>query len=253
MKYTVSELATLSGVSSRTLRYYDEIGLLKPAQINDSGYRIYEENEVDLLQQILFYRELGINLAEILKIINDPTFDHIAALKNHHVNLEKKRTQLDKLISTVEKTIAYKEGEIKMLNKEKFTGFKEELIRKNEAKYGAEIRTQFGDNTVDASNAKLRGMSQTEYDNMINMEKEIVELLIEAYKTGNPVSNVAKKLVLKHKEWLMYSWTTYSKEAHAGLAEMYVTDERFTAYYDKHVEGGAEFLRNAIIAYVKEN
>lgn len=252
MEYTVSELGKLSGVSSRTLRYYDEIGLLKPARINDSGYRIYGENEVDLLQQILFYRELGISLAEILNIINDPNFDHIQALKNHHMNLKKKRTQLDELISTVENTIAYQEGEFNMQNKEKFAGFKEETIRKNEEKYGAEIRTQFGDETIDASNAKLRGMSQAAYDDMISLEKEVIELLVKACETANPTSDVAKELVMKHKQWLMYSWSNYSKEAHAGLAEMYVADERFAAYYNEHVEGGAKFLRNAISAYVNE-
>lgn len=107
MEYTVSELGKLSGISSRTLRYYDEIGLLKPARINDSGYRIYGKDEVDLLQQILFYRELGISLAEILNIIYNPDFNHIHALKNHHINVKKKRTQLDELISTVEKTIVF--------------------------------------------------------------------------------------------------------------------------------------------------
>jgi len=250
MEYTVSQLAKISEISSRTLRYYDEIGLLKPAKINSSGYRIYEETEVDRLQQILFYRELDISLEEIKKIISEPTFNQTIALKDHYDNLIKKRAQLDILIATVEKTISYKKGEICMSNKDKFKGFKEKLIKQNEEKYGAEIRKKYGDDTIDASNAKLRDMSQAEYDKMKEIEKEVIDLLVGAFKTEDYTSDAAKKLVMKHKEWLMYSWVSYSKEAHIGLAEMYVADERFASYYNQHVEGGATFLREAIKFHV---
>ena len=250
MEYTVNKLAQLSGVSSRTLRYYDQIGLLKPARINSSGYRIYGQKEVDLLQQILFYRELEVSLEEIIKIINQPTFNQTAALKNHYNNLKKKRARLDKIIATVEMTIASKEGGISMQDKQKFEGFKEKMIEDNEQKYGKEIRGKYGDETVDASNAKLRGMSQEDYQAMAVLGEEILSLLEKAYETGDPASDVAQELAAKHKEWLLYSWPNYSKEAHAGLAEMYVADERFTAYYDKNVKGGTEFLRDAILIYL---
>ncbi|MFJ8246967.1 MerR family transcriptional regulator [Peribacillus asahii] len=250
MEYTVNKLAQLSGVSSRTLRYYDQIGLLKPARINSSGYRIYGQKEVDLLQQILFYRELEVRLEEIIEIIHQPTFNQTTALKNHYNNLKKKRARLDKIIATVEMTIASKEGGISMQDKQKFEGFKEKMIEDNEQKYGKEIREKYGDETVDASNAKLRGMSQEDYQAMAVLGKEILSLLEKAYETGNPASDVAQELAAKHKEWLMYSWPNYSKEAHAGLAEMYVADERFTAYYDKNVKGGTEFLRDAILIYL---
>ncbi|USK68367.1 MerR family transcriptional regulator [Peribacillus asahii] len=250
MEYTVNKLAQLSGVSSRTLRYYDQIGLLKPARINSSGYRIYGQKEVDLLQQILFYRELEVRLEEIIEIIHQPTFNQTTALKNHYNNLKKKRARLDKIIATVEMTIASKEGGISMQDKQKFEGFKEKMIEDNEQKYGKEIREKYGDETVDASNAKLRGMSQEDYRAMAVLGEEILSLLEKAYETGDPASDVAQKLAAKHKEWLMYSWPNYSKEAHAGLAEMYVADERFTAYYDKNVKGGTEFLRDAILIYL---
>ncbi|RID82363.1 MerR family transcriptional regulator [Peribacillus asahii] len=250
MEYTVNKLAQLSGVSSRTLRYYDQIGLLKPARINSSGYRIYGQKEVDLLQQILFYRELEVSLEEIIKIINQPTFNQTAALKNHYNNLKKKRARLDKIIATVERTIASKEGGISMEDQQKFEGFKEKMIEENEQKYGKEIREKYGDETVDVSNAKLRGMSQEDYQAMAALGEEILLLLEKAYETGDPASDVAQELAAKHKEWLMYSWPNYSKEAHAGLAEMYVADEPFTAYYDKNVKGGTEFLRDAILIYL---
>ncbi len=253
MEYTVNKLAQLSGVSGRTLRYYDEIGLLKPARINSSGYRIYGQKEVDLLQQILFYRELEFSLEEIIDILNQPDFNQTEALKSHSANLKKKRDRLEKLIKTVEKTIAAKEEKLQMTDKQKFEGFKENLINDNEEKYGQEIRKKYGDKTVDASNAKLRGMSQKDYQAMTKLGEEVLELLEKAIATDDPASELAQELAAKHKEWLMYSWSDYSKDAHAGLAEMYVADERFKAYYDKRVKEGAQFLRDAILMYVGKN
>ena len=250
MEYTVNNLARMSGVSGRTLRYYDQIGLLKPARINSSGYRIYGQKEVDQLQQILFYRELEVSLEDIMEIINQPSFNRSKALKNHFEQLKEKRARLDKIMATVEKTIASIEGGKPMQDNEKFEGFKEKLIEDNEKQYGKEIREKYGNDTIDASNAKLRGMSQEDYDKMTKLGQEIFELLEKAYATGDPTSPEAKQLAEKHKEWLMYSWTSYSKDAHAGLAEMYVADERFSAYYDKAVNGGSKFLRDAILNYL---
>lgn len=132
MEYTVSQLAELSGVSGRTLRYYDQIGLLKPAKVNESGYRIYSEEEVDLLQQILFFRELNISLREIKDIIHQPDFNQIDALRRHYDHLLKKRSRLDQIIATVERTIASKERDVPMKDNEKFSGFKKQLIDENE-------------------------------------------------------------------------------------------------------------------------
>lgn len=250
MAYTVSQLAEISGVSNRTLRYYDQIGLLKPTRINESGYRIYEQEEVDLLQQIVFFRELDVSLDEIKKIIQQPTFNRIKALENHYHNLKQQRERLDKIIQTVEKTIANSKGEITMKDKEKFEGFKEKAIQENEEQYGREIRTQYGDGVIDQSNKKFRNITQEDYNIWKNLEKEIIDLLPEAYQTGNPASELAQALAAKHKAWLMYTWPEYSKEAHAGLAEMYVNDTTFTDYYDKYVEGGTQFLKDAILVFV---
>ncbi|MGI6066460.1 MAG: MerR family transcriptional regulator, partial [Bacillota bacterium] len=122
MEYTIRKLGQLAGISTRTLRYYDEIGILKPARINSSGYRIYGQNEVDRLQQILFYRELGVSLESIKEIISASSFDRARALKEHRKRLLEKRKQLDLLIENVEKTIDSTEGKIKMTDKEKFEG-----------------------------------------------------------------------------------------------------------------------------------
>lgn len=140
MEYTVQKLGRLAGISTRTLRYYDEIGILKPARMNSSGYRIYGQDEVNKLQQIMFYRELGVNLDMIKDIITSENFDKAAALHEHHKKLLAQREQLDLLIANVEKTMEYQKGRLNMSDKEKFEGFKKNMIDENEQKYGKEIR-----------------------------------------------------------------------------------------------------------------
>lgn len=249
MEYTVQKLGQLAGVSTRTLRYYDEIGILKPARINSSGYRIYGQAEVNTLQQILFYRELGVGLDSIKEIVTAPTFDGAKALREHREKLLEKREQLDLLIANVDKTIALTEGRITMSNKEKFEGFKKKMIEDNEKKYGKEIREKYGKETVEASNAKVMNMTQEQYEEVTALAEQIHTTLAEALKTGDPAGELAQKAADLHKQWLTYYWKEYSKEAHAGLAQMYVDDERFTAYYDKEQPGTAEFLRDAIHIY----
>ncbi|MEG0773695.1 MerR family transcriptional regulator [Clostridium sp.] len=253
MEYTVQKLGKLAGVSTRTLRYYDEIGILKPARINSSGYRIYGEAEVNRLQQILFYRELGVSLESIKDIVTAPSFDGANALREHREKLLEKRQQLDMLIANVDKTIALTEGRIKMADKEKFEGFKQKMIDDNEKKYGKEIREKYGDDTIEKSNKMFKNMTQEQYEAVASLEKEVREILAEAFKTGDPAGELAQKAADLHKQWLTYSWPKYSKEAHAGLAQMYVDDERFKAYYDDKQPGCAEFLRDAIFIYTGMN
>lgn len=249
MEYTVQKLGRLAGVSTRTLRYYDEIGILKPARISSSGYRIYGQHEVDRLQQILFYRELGLSLEHIKDILLNPSFDAARALHEHHEQLLDKRKQLDVLIASVEKTIAHHEGRITMTDSEKFEGFKQQMIEDNENKYGEEIRSKYGDDTVNRSNERLKNMTQEQYQEVTRLAEEIKETLAEAYQTGDPAGDLAQKTADLHKQWLTFYWSEYTKEAHAGLAQMYVCDERFKAYYDEQQPGTAEFLRDAIRIY----
>jgi DNA-binding transcriptional MerR regulator len=249
MEYTVHKLGKMAGISTRTLRYYDEIGMLKPARINSSGYRIYGEQEVNLLQQILFYKELGIKLETINQIVTSPTFDEAKALADHRSQLLDKRAQLDLLIANVEKTISSKGGEIETTNNEKFEGFKQKMIDQNEETYGKEIREKYGDETVNKSNAKVKNMTQSQHDEVKRLSEEVQTTLAEAFKTGDPSSDLAQRAADLHKQWLMYFWSEYSKEAHENLAQMYVDDERFTMYYDKEVPGTAEFLKDAIHVY----
>ena len=250
MEYSISMLSKLAGVSARALHYYDEIGLLKPSRSDGNGYRVYGRKEVDLLQQILFFRELGISLAEIKKVLYAKDFDSTAALHNHLSELKQKRSRIDLLIANVEKTISAVEGDIVMDDREKFLGFKKKLIEENENKYGAEIRTKYGDAAVDASNEKLYALTGEQYSEAEELSRRINEALKEAFEEGDPSGARAREVCDMHKKWLGFFWTGYSKEAHLGLAQTYVEDPRFTAYYDENVApGSAGFLLEAMKFY----
>jgi len=252
MEYSINKLARLAGISTRTLRYYDEIGLLSPNRISSNGYRVYGKKEVDLLQQILFYRELSVPLDEIKNIITSKDYNALTALEGHLTALKMKREQIELLIKNVEKTIAEAKGEIAMSDKEKFEGFKQKMIDENEKKYGKEIREKYGEDAVNASNAKLMNMTEEEYKKVQELSGQINEALKAAYEQGDPAGELAQKLAALHKEWLCYYWNSYSKEAHIGLAQLYVDDPRFKKYYDDIVPGGAEFLRDAIKIYCQK-
>jgi len=249
MEYTIQKLGSIAGISTRTLRYYDEIGLLKPARVNSSGYRIYGSDEVNKLQQILFFRELGVGLESIKEIIEAPAFDRTAALKEHREKLLTKRKQIDLMVVNIDKTLAESEGRINMSDNEKFEGLKERLINENEEKYGAEIRAKYGDETVDKSNNRFKGLTKEQYEEMEELGQKVLDSLNESMELGDPSSEAAQNTADLHRQWLNYTWGNYSKEAHAGLAQMYVNDERFKAYYDKVRPGAAEFLRDAIFVY----
>ena len=123
MAYTVNKLAKLSGVSIRTLHYYDESGLLKPAYYGDNGYRYYEEEQLLMLQQILFFRQLGFQLNEIQRVLSSDDFDKIKALSSHKQILEQNLDRTHKLIKTIDKTILHLKGKAKMKDTEYFDGF----------------------------------------------------------------------------------------------------------------------------------
>jgi DNA-binding transcriptional MerR regulator len=249
----VQKLGRLAGVSTRTLRYYDEIGILKPARINSSRYRIYGQAEVDRLQQIMLYREMGLNLDTIKEIVTSENFDETEALNDHLVKLLAQRQQIDLLIENVKKTMEYKKGFIKMSDKEKFNGFKQQLIDENEKKYGKEVREKYGDDQVNKSNQKMLNMTEEQYAQFEKLSQEVLDTLEAAFATGDPAGELGQKTADLHRQWLCYTWGEYKKEAHAGLAQMYVDDERFTAFYDKKQPGMAAFLRDAIVIYTGMN
>lgn len=134
-----------------------------------------------------------------------------------------------------------------MSDKEKFEGFKRELIEEKERLYGKEAREKYGEEAVDEANQKIMGLSEADYERFKNLEKEVLRQLEEAVRNKElPESETGHRIVLLHKDWLGYTWKEYSAQAHKGLASMYIADERFLAYYDKNIKGCGEFLVKAV-------
>lgn len=250
MTYLINEIAKLSGVSTRTLRYYDQIGLIKPAKILDNGYRVYDETQVDLLQQILFYRELNFELTDIKRIMSTKDYSRMNALNEHLEALEKEAKRINLLINNVKTTISTLEGKTRMKDTEKFMGFKETKVKENEAKYGEEMRKKYGNEIIDNANSKTLGLSIEEWNKLDELEQSILKSLKDAMNKNDVSCEEAKELTKLHATWLQSKWPdgVYSKEMHLSLAEGYLADERFIAYYDRVGVNATKFLVAAIKA-----
>lgn len=247
MEYGVRELAEMAGVSARTLRWYDRIGLLRPCRVGENGYRFYSSAEVDRLQHILFYRELGLELKQIGELLDDPQFDRMTALREHLAALESQRERLDGMIVSLRRTISTEERNEIIMDREKFEAFKCDAVAKNEAQYGSEIREKYGDRAVDESNQQMLSMTQDQYAEWKSLEEEILSRLEAAVSSSaDPAGPEGRAIAELHKKWLLFSWEKYTPQAHAGLAQMYVCDERFTRYYDRTVPGCARFLADCV-------
>lgn len=247
MEYNISQLSKLSGVSARTLRYYDEINLLHPSRTNEAGYRFYGDKEVNLLQQILFYRERGLSLEKIRFILYDENFDMLKALNEHLTELENRRERLSKLIDTVKDTIASVKGEFIMRDSEKFEAFKKDVVDQYEKLYGEEARKKYGDSEVDMAVNKVLSLSKGDYEKFQTLGKKVMEALKAAViSKASPESETGRSVASLHKEWLGYSWKDYTEQKHKGVVSLYVQDERFKKYYDREQNGCADFLLAAV-------
>lgn len=252
MEYSIQELSRLSGVTTRTLRWYDQIGLLKPSRVAESGYRYYGRAEVDRLQDILYYRALGVELARIKECLDDPSFDRLAALRNHLTALEAEQERLEQLIRSVKDTIGAEERNEIMNDEQKFEAFKQRAVAYNEKVYGAETRAKYGDQEVDEANAAVMNLTQAQYREWTELGREIQERLEAAVREGvSPESQEGKEITALHRRWLTITGNRYDPARHRGIAELYVMDERFTAYYDKRLPGCARFLRDAVAYWAK--
>lgn len=248
MNYRTSEVAKLSGVSSRTLRYYDEIGLLKPNSVNENGYRIYTTKEIDLLQLILFYREMDIPLEEIRTLISSKDFDRTAALENHLLALIEKKCALEKIIMNVTQSLRLQREGICMSNTEKFNGL--EAVAENETRYGDELRNLYGNESIKESFDKVK---KGNYDDILELTAQVNKSLITAFHTKEVSSNEAFIACENHKKLLEFTWADgmYTKENHLKLVKSFTEDDRFTSYYEKLQKGLMEFFYNAIQVYCK--
>lgn len=237
----VKEIADLVGISVRTLHHYDDIGLLKPHKTTDAGYRVYAQDEIDLLQHILFFKELGFPLKQIKDIVHDPHFDQAEALHHHRKMLVNKKENIGKMIQTIDQSIAHLRGDGPMENKDKFTSFD---FRHNP--YEQEARDRWGDKAVDTSNENVKEMDTEQIETDMN---ELFRQLA-AIRHEDPASEIAQKEIEK---WytLLNTFGTYSLEAFKGLGDMYVADVRFTKNIDQFGDGLATFMCEAMDVFAE--
>ncbi|MEW9502376.1 MerR family transcriptional regulator [Jeotgalibacillus marinus] len=246
MTLRVKEVADLVGISVRTLHHYDEIGLLTPDQTSESGYRLYSDENLDTLQQILIFRELGFPLKKIKEIVASPSFDRQEALILQRKILIEKRSKFDKMIASVDKMIQHLKGEIHMTNKEKFEGFD---FSSN--LYEQEARERWGDQAVDDSN-EIIGKMSTDDQNKRMEKMEAIYTKMAAIRHLPPDGVEAQDAAHEWYVWLNQIGS-YSLEAYKGLGQMYVDDKRFTKNIDQFGEGLAAFLKAAMAVYADRN
>lgn len=250
--YTTKELADLAGVSSRTLRYYDQIGLLVPARAQN-GYRVYDTDDMHRLQHILLLRSCGVPLESIEEALDKSDFDLASMLREHLALLCRQREELDKTITAARIAVAGLEDFEKMDDKERFEQIKKQSVADFEQEYGQEARSLYGDAAIDEANERMLGMSKTAWDAKEELEQRIKDNLIVAMTTGDPTSPESRLVAGMHAQWIKVHWgeKAYSPEAHVTLAEGYLADPRFVEYYDGSCGAGAtEFLRDIIKANI---
>jgi MerR family transcriptional regulator, thiopeptide resistance regulator len=247
MVYTVKQLSKLAGISTRTLHYYDEIGLLKPSKIGENGYRYYADEAQLRLQQILFYRELDLSLYEIKAIVSSPDFDIMKALQAHKLALGKRVERLNRLINTVENTINHLKGKKEMSKKQLFAAFTEE----EEKKYSAEAERIYDPVIVKASQKKWQAYTKEDKQRIGEEGNAAYEVIVAAIPLGpaSPQAQAGVELWRKHMD---YFWTP-NLEQLVGLTELYISDPRFKTNFDKIDPRLAEFMREAVEVYVKRN
>lgn len=240
----INEVAKLTGVTVRTLHYYDEIGLFKPSRTSESGYRIYDSGDLEKLQQILFFRELDFPLSEIKEIITSPSFDRIDAMKKHHELLIKKQQHINRLIDLVEKVI---EGKDNMSFKE----FDTSDIEKTKVKYAQEVKDRWGNTDAYAeSERKTKSYGKNDWEE-IQRESEDIFKAFAANMDKSPESQEVQQLVLDWQNFITKRFYNCTKEILGCLGLMYTGDERFKKNIDKYGENLAEFMAKAIEFYCK--
>ncbi len=250
MAYTVKELAQISGVSIRTLHWYDEVGLLKPAYHGSNGYRYYEEEQLLILQQILFFRELGFELKQIRRVLERGDFDKMVALSSHREVLKKNLEHTKKLIKTIDKTIEHLRGTKKMKEKEMFSGFSKE----QQAEYERQIIERFGDQgkaSIEESkqNAKTRSQAdETKIKNdFVAICKELSRLLDQNCKIS---SKEVQSVIRRHYLWLKNFWTP-TKESYAGHGQ-FIADSELRKAYEVYHPRLPEFIAEAIKVFASK-
>ena len=234
----IKEFAQQIGVSVRTLHYYDEIGLLKPSEVDaQNGYRFYDERSLERMQEILFYRELDFSLKTIAQILSSPDYDKQQALTRQRKLLLAKKERLERLIDALD---SMEKGEGFMKPNNEYEDLKN--------KYAEEVRQRWG--STDAY--KESQQRNTDFSQAASLLDAVFEEFAELDRSGtSPDDEAAKIQVEKLQRCITDNFYTCTNEILAGLGQMYVADVRFKNYIDKHGEGTAEFVSQCIKSYCK--
>lgn len=241
MLLSIGELAKLMGISVRTLRYYDAIGLLKPSAVTPAGYRSYDERAMETLQQILFFRELGFPLGEIGEILQHPEYDKRQALKRRRELLLLERARLDELLQIVENTL---EGRAM-----KKAGVTAQQIQSRKREYAAEARERWGKTEAYREWVEKSRRQSPEKKAEAQRAAERIFAGFAAIRDQNPGGPEAQAMVRKWQDTVTKYYYTCTKEILAGLGQMYAGDPRFHETLDAYGAGTAAFMSRAIRIY----
>ena len=241
--YTIKELANLAGVTTRTLRYYDQLGILTPAELGSNNYRYYDHDNLLRLQQILFYRELDVPLKEIQFILDSPGFQLLPALKNHQEALREKVNRYKELLGTIQKTISSLHRGENMAENEYFEGFDETL-------YEEEARDRWGHTSqYKESQRKWSSYSKDQKEEIKKEGGRITLRMVTENPEVRPDDPEVQKAVGDYYAYLNQYFYTCEVEFIRGLADMWVQDPRFAVNYERIREGGAAFVKEAVHIY----
>ena len=246
MKLQIKEFAGLTGVSVRTLHYYDEIGLLKPSFVDEqNGYRFYDEASLERMQEILFYRELDFSLKSIAELLASPNYNKQKALAKQKQLLTLKKERLERLIAALEQA---EKGEITM---SAFDNSEYETARQQ---YEDEAKQRFGEtDAYKESRAKTRGYSKEKWNDVLGGMNGVFAEFAECKNCGERTdSDTAQQLVKKLQDYITANFYHCTDDILAGLGQMYVCDERFRNNIDKNGDGTAEFVSEVIRIYCKK-
>lgn len=258
MSYTVKSLAKLSGVTERTLRWYDTVGILKPSFYGNNGYRYYEKEELLVLQQILFYRELDFSLDEIKKIITGSDFDKISALNVHKKDLQRSLERTNELIKTIDKTLLHIRGKKMIEDKDIYKGFHEWSKGKSEKSFvlGACDDLKTSAEKLVFENLKKHSNANCDKAYFEKIEKtgtEIYEKLTLCMQAGSTsTSDDVQELIQVHHIFTE-QFHHAGKNVYKALAELYLEKSEFRKQLDAHHPKLAEFLSKAMEVFADKN
>lgn len=246
--YKIKEVADFAGISIRTLHHYDHIGLLQPAETTEAGYRLYTKENLERLQQILFFKEIGFSLQEIKEILDRPNFDRKKALENHRELLLKKKQRLETMLQTVQKTIQSLEGGIEMSGQDLFKGFDMSEIEEHQKKYSEEAKQRYGKERVEAVEKRTSQYTKEDWARIQATTEDIYRRIAERMD-HEPSDPEVQKAVAEWRQFITDHYYDCTLEIFRGLGDLYVDDPRFTKNIDKFQPGLAKFLREAMHYY----